>query len=623
MDKMTVEMSRTRNRVAHSFSTAIRTGGTALAVLLVKFVLGSVFTATHIQAATDYIDPVGGTLYATSVGGPQLNGSATPGYRYGLPVTSAYTNTSPTGYYWIETSWGVHPTYATNVVYSVNGAICRTVNQSNNVAGAAASAKWSGFKALNNGGFSILSLTNGISQITSDASGGGGDHTRGLWRTTRLTGSWIIPSSFGLVAVASNSPGFCNYYYTSSSSNSFAIGSKLAPGVYKLEVSWGVHSAHCSAVTYSYNQTGAGGFAGATPILTGVNQRGMNDGRTFEGYFSFFNTWSGLRDLGTFTVEAGSQIWLSGTGGALTMGVLQATPVGSATYIDPPDSTTYTNAAICGPASNGGAVQKYTYDTIPSSSWISHNTNGNYWVEVSWGTYTTYNTSVAYSVDGTTYLTAVNQTKTVVGTAGSGIWSGFRALNPSGTTGIALASGVSAISATANGTGFLSRGIWRVSPLTGTLINPVAFGSTNSTSSSPGNGNYYYTPSLSITSNSFAIGSALAPGYYRLEVSWGVHPSHSSAVTYSYNRTGVGGFAGATPVLAGVNQRGMNDGRTFIRPAISGLETWSGFKTLGNFRVEAGSQIWLSGVGGALTMGVIQATPTDPPPPSGTLVRVL
>ena len=615
-------MSRMKNKAALAATAVIRTEGAARAVLLAMFVLGLFFTATQAQATTDYIDPAGGTLYTNSVGGPWLNGSASPGFRYSLPVTSSYTNTSPTGCYWIETSWGVYPTYATNVTYSVNGAICRTVNQSNNVAGAAVSAKWSGFKALNNGGFGILLLTNGVSQITSSAIGGGGDHSRGLWRTTRLTGSWILPTSgFGSVAVASNSPGFCNYYYTSSPSNSLAIGSKLAPGVYKLEISWGVHSAHSSAVTYSYNQTGTGGFAGATPILTGVNQQRMSDGRAFDGSFTF-NTWSGLRDLGTLTVEAGSQIWLSGTGGALTLGVLQATPVGSATYIDPPDGTTYTSAVICGPVMNGGAVQKYTYDTIPASSWISHNTNGNYWVEVSWGTYTNHNTSVAYSVDGTTYLTAVNQTNTVVGTAGAtGIWSGFKALNPSGTTGIALTSGVSAITATANGTGFLVRGIWRVSPLTGTLINPAAFGTTQPTSSSPGNGNYYYTPSPSTPSNSFAIGSALAPGYYRLEISWGVNPLHSSAVTYSYNRTGAGGFAGATPVLTGVNQQGMNDGRTFIRPAISGLETWSGFKTLGNFSVVAGSQIWLSG-SGYKALGVIQATPVDRPPAAGTMIRV-
>jgi len=588
-----------------------------LAVIFASFMMRNSLFVGEARAATEYIDPVGGTLHTASVGGPQLNGSASPGYRYGLPVTSSYTHTAPTGFYWVETSWGVYPTHATNVVYSANGVPCQTVNQSNNVAGYAQSGKWSGFKALNNGGFSLLSLSNGVSQITSERNGTG-EHTRGLWRTTRLTGTLITPSGFGTEYNLSSSPANGKYYATSSSSNSYAIGSKLAPGIYNLEISWGVYSGHSSSVTYSYNQTGSGGFADATNVLTGVNQQKMNDGRSFDDtYSSAFNTWSGLRDLGTFTVEAGSQIWLSGSG-PFTLGVIQATPVGSVNYIEPPDSTTYADASVCGPVSSVGTVQKYTYDAIPSSSWISHNTNGNYWVEVSWGVNSNYNNSVSYSVDDKTYGAAVNQSHNVAGTATTRKWSGFKALNPSGTTGIALTSGLSAITATANGTGFLSRGIWRVSPLTGTLINPVSFGTSTLTSSSPGNGNYYYA---SAGERSYAIGTSLSPGYYRLEISWGVHSAHSSSVTYSYNRTGSGGFSGATSILTGVDQQKMNDGRTFINPAISGMETWSGFKTLGVFKVEAGSQIWLSG-SGFLTLGVIQATPVDSPFPAGTLIRV-
>ena len=619
MKRIQVVLIRIRIGVERTI-TALFVAEAGVGVFLASIALGLVFIINPVQAATDYIDPVGGTLYATSVGGPQLNGAASPGYRYGLPVISVYTNTSPTGYYWIETSWGGRSTYATNVAYSVNGGLCRIVNQSRNVAGEATSSKWSGFKALNNGGFSILSLTNGVSQITSDSSGSDGDHTRGLWRTTRLTGTWITPSGFGTAADLSSSPGNGKYYWiwsSSFSSNSYAIGSKLAPGVYKLEVSWGVHYLHSTNITYAYSQTGTGGFADATPVLTGVNQQKMNDGRGFESSFSF-TTWSGLRDLGTFTVEAGSRIWLSGLG-PFTLSVIQATPVGSVIYIEPPDSTNYANASVCGPVSSVGTVQKYTYDAIPSSSWISHNTNGNYWVEVSWGVNSNYNNSVSYSVDGIIYRAAVSQSNNVAGTATTNMWSGFKALNPSGTTGIALTSGVSAITVTANGAGFLSRGIWRVSPLTGTLINPVSFGSSALTSSSPGNGYYYWASS---GQKAFAIGASLSSGYYRLEISWGVHNLHSSSVTYSYNRTGVGGFAGATSILTGVNQQKMNDGRTFITPAITGMETWSGFKTLGVFKVEAGSQIWLS-ASTFQSLGVIQATPVDPPPPSGTLIRVM
>ncbi len=300
----------------------------------------------------------------------------------------------------------------------------------------------------------------------------------------------------------------------------------------------------------------------------------------------------------------------------LTGSVFTGTPAQAATdYIDPADGTAYQSAGIGGPVLNGGVVQTYTYDVNPSSSWIFRNTNGNYWVEVSWGAYSSHNTSAVYSVDGTTYLTEVNQANDVAGGAAiGGTWSGFKALNPTGTNGISLTSGASAIKVTANGSGALSRGLWRVSLLTGVLLNPSAFGTEVATSSSPGNGKYYY---VNPGSKAYAIGSALPPGYYRLEVSWGVYPTHSSAVTYSYNRKGTGGLASATTVLAGVDQRGMNDGRAFVKPAKLNSGTWSGFKSLGIFSVEAGSEIWLSGSGGAMAMGVIQATPVDRPASAG------
>ena len=56
----------------------------------------------------------------------------------------------------------------------------------------------------------------------------------------------------------------------------------------------------------------------------------MSDGRLFYNQGTVPTTWSGLADFGTFTVQAGSQIWLSkdfGDNGALTMGVLQATAI--------------------------------------------------------------------------------------------------------------------------------------------------------------------------------------------------------------------------------------------------------------------------------------------------------
>jgi hypothetical protein len=580
--------------------------------LAVFFIL--TFMVSLAVATTVYVDPVGGILH--NGGGPQLNGGASPGYHHSLSVTSSYVNASQTGLYWLETSWGVHSSHDTNVSYAVNGTTCLAVDQRKDVAGAAVSGKWSGFKALNNGGWGILYLTNGVSELTSIA-GGGSVHTRGLWRATRLTGTFINPNTFGKSSVSSSAPGNGSYYYTTLATNCFSIGTKLVPGTYRLDISWGVHGTHSSDVTCSYNLTGAGGFAGATDVLFNVDQRAMNDGRAFENLSFGFNTWSGFRELGIFAIEPGSQIWLRGNG-TLTMGVIQATPLEPACYIDPPDGTVYAKASIGGPVMNGGTVQRYTYDTMPCSSWITHNTNGYYWIEVSWGVYSTHNTSVSYRVGDVTYLTGINQTKDALGGADSGTWSGFKALNHTGTNGIHLTAQESAITAVSNGTGALSRGLWRVSPITGILVNPTSFGEAASTSSSPGNGHYYVASAAPGVCN---IGSILPKGYYRLDISWGVDSGNCSDVTYLYNRTGVGGCGSARSIFAGIDQRKMNDGRYFAKPASFQSGTWSGFKELGVFQVEAGTQIWVDGVG-TLTMGVIQATPVSPPVPQGSVISL-
>ncbi len=590
----------------------VKKGGRLFGIAVILFLL--MLIVNPAISDTVYVDPVGGTLH--NGGGPQLNGAADPGYHHSLSVASSYVSASQTGLYWFETSWGVYASHATNVTYAVSGKNVLSVNQQRNVAGLAASGEWSGFNPLNTGGLSVLYLTNGVSEITSVA-GGGGVHTRGLWRATRLTGTLINPNTFGKASVSSSAPGCGSYYYTTLATNYFAIGTRLAPGVYKLDISWGVHGSHSSDVVYSYNQTGIGNLAGATDVLYGVNQRGMNDGRSFDNRSFAFNTWSGFRELGVFTVEAGSQIWLRGSG-TLTMGVIQATPLGTACYIDPPDGIVYAKASIGGPVMNGGTVQRYSYDNIPCSSWISHNTNGSYWVEISWGVYSTHNNSVSYGADGVNCLSAVDQTKDAVGGAGSGTWSGFKALNPTGTNGIPLIAQGSAITAIANGTGALSRGLWRVSPITGTLINPTSFGMGVATSSSPGDGNYY---AIAVGPGVFSIGSVLPAGYYRLEISWGVDSINCDNVTYSYNRTGMGGVERAETMLTGVDQCKMNDGRYFSKPVSFQSGTWSGFKELGDFHVEAGTQIWVDG-DGALTMGVIQATPVLPPTPEGTLISI-
>lgn len=270
----------------------------------------------------------------------------------------------------------------------------------------------------------------------------------------------------------------------------------------------------------------------------------------------------------------------------------------------------------------GPAPGEYNYGVPSGNSAISAAPTGNYYAEVSWGWNAAHNTSVAYSVGGTTYLTA-NQTLNVNGQTPVPLWSGFKALNAGG---INFTTGVDGITATANGVGSLTRGIYRMSELGGTLINPTTWGSGVATTSAPGDGNYYYNYPTQVNptgaQQAFNIGSLLAPGTYQLEISWGVNAGHSAAVDYYYDQTG-SGFGGSTLALSNVNQDTMSDGRAFYSEGTVPT-TWSGFADLGTFTVQAGSQIWLSkdfGDTGALTMGVLQAT-VIPEPSAVALVGI-
>jgi hypothetical protein len=178
-----------------------------------------------------------------------------------------------------------------------------------------------------------------VSAITSTATGAG-NHTRGIYRTTELTGTIANPGA--LVAAGGGSSDFAattsspgsgsyNYYFptTTNDAAALSIGSFVTAGLYKIEISWAANSGHSSSVNYSYDETGAG-FAGSTLALSGVNQTGMSDGRAFFDTGGLPLTWSGFAELGTFTVGTNSQIWLQkglGDTAALTMGALQFTAV--------------------------------------------------------------------------------------------------------------------------------------------------------------------------------------------------------------------------------------------------------------------------------------------------------
>ena len=296
-------------------------------IKLLSVILGLVGAASA-QAASIYIDPAGGTPFAIGVYGPA------PGeYNYSVPSGNSAISAARTGNYYAEVSWGWNAAHNTSVAYSVGGTTYQTVNQTANVNGATPTPLWSGFKALNAGG---MNFTSGVDGITATANPTNGNLTRGIYRMSELGGTLINPTTWGTAVATTSAPGNGNYYYNfptnvdpTGAQQAFNIGSLLAPGTYQLEISWGVNAGHSAAVDYYYDQTGSG-FGGATLALTDINQGKMSDGRLFYNEGTVPTTWSGFADLGTFNVQAASQIWLSknfGDSGALTMGVLQATAI--------------------------------------------------------------------------------------------------------------------------------------------------------------------------------------------------------------------------------------------------------------------------------------------------------
>lgn len=295
-------------------------------IKLLTAILG-LASALSAQAASIYIDPAGGFPWAPGVYGPA------PGeYHHSVASGNTAISAAPTGNYYAEVSWGWNAVHNTSVAYSVGATTYQTVNQTVNVNGQTPTPLWSGFKALNAGG---INFTTGVDGITATANGIG-NLTRGIYRMSELGGTLINPTTWGTGVATTSAPGDGNYYFSfpaqvdpTGAQQAFNIGSLLAPGTYHLEISWGVNAGHSAAVDYHYDQAGSG-FVGSTLVLTDINQAAMSDGRPFYNEGTVPITWSGFADLGTFTVESGSQIWLSknfGDSGALTMGVLQATAI--------------------------------------------------------------------------------------------------------------------------------------------------------------------------------------------------------------------------------------------------------------------------------------------------------
>jgi len=585
-----------------------------------------------------------------------------PGYRYGLGATTAVSISGiSNGLYFVESSYGVNATHATNVLRSLldNGLQYNstlTENHTNdNKTVACTDGRWSGFVRFDNSTANWIALNNGAELKATRM--GDGVHTRGVWRVSRVNGELLdvvtlqpatnFPYTYDF---SPNVPKSLKYKHSvqGSKTNHYDIGQYLAPGRYAIDISWSVNPRHGTAIQYLFSESG--GIESATTALEGISQQHMSDGRTFTyddklGY----QTWSGFKPLGVFNVTANSRIWLTTAqvNTYMSLGPVHVVrvdpPAPTTQYLSPltEEATRYIQPAST--AEGGPELKKsewnygFTgFDGVTSNSVTLGHETGRYWVEVSWGYHPTNSaTNVVYSINGTNCLT-VNQRLNADASNSKtnkwpNTWSGFKALS-SGTNGFGLVKGETVLTATQNGGGILSRAMYRVTPLTGHLLDPVGFATTTYSMTSAPKGNYYrYVQTAE--ARAFNIGSVstnagIATGWYRLAVSWGAHPSHAPAVSYFYDRAGTG-MATAQGLASNISQRVLSDGRAFGKPTSNqsgggDWATWSAFKDLGVIRLTPESKLWLTNTTGSayLSLGTLQLTPTEAPW-KGTLIRVL
>ena len=127
------------------------------------------------------------------------------------------------------------------------------------------------------------------------------------------------------------------------------------------------------------------------------------------------------------------------------------------------------------------------------------------------------------------------------------------------------------------------------------------------TTTSP-SGNYFYTVTDSATATWAGIPTA---GSYDLQISWGVHPSHSQNVKYLVDVNG-NGSNDAGDTLVTIDQHLMADQQTGGNDAY-GL--WSGYFDLGTFSLTNSSKViqWDEGGAGAMTVAPMLVTAIPEP----------
>lgn len=129
----------------------------------------------------------------------------------------------------------------------------------------------------------------------------------------------------------------------------------------------------------------------------------------------------------------------------------------------------------------------------------------------------------------------------------------------------------------------------------------------SATTTSP-SGNYHYT--VTDTANATWAGIPSA-GSYDLQISWGVHPSHSQNVKYLVDVNG-NGTQDVGDTLLTINQSLMADQITGGNPDV-GL--WSGYRDLGTFSLTSSSKVvqWDEGGAGAMTVASMVVTAVPEP----------
>lgn len=241
------------------------------------------------------------------------------------------------------------------------------------------------------------------------------------------TGSWYGPYGTACVGdggyLAANS-GTATAVYTPGGVSGFS------PGLYDVYASWGVYPSH-GDVAYTVN------YSGGSSVFT--IQESQNAAQGASGSLpSGSSVGSGFRRLGTFSLDASSNVVLSGGGPStvpITADAIMVRSAADGQFIDQQSANLTSGPATWEMAATTTSPSgSYSYTAGVTATWAGIPATGSYDLQVSWGVHAAHSTDMKYLVDvngngvqdPSEQLFTINQSKMADQlTGGDGVWSGY------------------------------------------------------------------------------------------------------------------------------------------------------------------------------------------------------